>query len=372
MTVFIESSNIISSLGFTTKENYKNVCSGVSGLKRYVDSPFSDVPLQASIIDQDRLQLESAELTVNKGYTKFEQICILSVFKALQNSAVDIKSPRTILILSTTKGNIELLADAGAFSPDRVYLWKAANVIAGFFAASNTPLIVSNACISGLSAMLLAKRLIASKKYDHAVVVGADVISKFIVSGFQSFMSLSPLPCKPFDEKRDGLSLGEAAATVVISNKSAQSFTEIVNGSINNDANHISGPSRTGEGLLAAISHTLGGEGVDLISAHGTATPYNDNMEAVAISRAGLNQTPVNSLKGYFGHTLGAAGLLESIISIEAMKNNTIIKTMGFDTIGVTEPITIVNITSHQNINSVLKLASGFGGCNAAVLLKKI
>ena len=195
--------------------------------------------------------------------------------------------------------------------------------------------------------------------------------SDLIVSGFQSFMSLSPLPCKPFDEKRDGLSLGEAAATVVITNKSAQGLTEIVNGAINNDANHISGPSRTGEGLFAAISHTLGGEGVDFISAHGTATPYNDNMEAIAISRAGLNQTPVNSLKGYFGHTLGAAGLLESIITIEAMKNNTIIKTMGFETNGVTEPINIADNTRHQTINSVLKLASGFGGCNAAVLLKK-
>jgi 3-oxoacyl-[acyl-carrier-protein] synthase-1 len=372
MSVFIESSNIISSLGFSTEENYKNVCSGISGIKAYVNSPYSAVPLQASIIDQDRLKQAAAELLINQDYTRFEQICILSISNALQNSIIDIKSPRTIVIVSTTKGNIELLADARGFSPDRVYLWKAANVIANFFSAANTPVVVSNACISGLSAMLLAKRLITSKKYDHAVVVGADVVSRFIVSGFQSFMSLSPLPCKPFDEKRDGLSLGEAAATVVITNKSAKGLTEIVNGSINNDANHISGPSRTGEGLFAAISHTLGGKGVDFISAHGTATPYNDNMEAVAISRAGLNQTPVNSLKGYFGHTLGAAGLLESIISIEAMKANSIIKTMGFETNGVTEPINIADITRHQTINSVLKLASGFGGCNAAVLLKKI
>jgi 3-oxoacyl-[acyl-carrier-protein] synthase-1 len=328
--------------------------------------------LQASIIDQDRLKQAAAELSIHQNYTRFEQICILSVAKALQNSFVDIKSPRTILILSTTKGNIELLSNVGGFSPDRVYLWKAANIIADYFGAQNRPIVVSNACISGLSAILLAKRLITSKKYDHAVVVGADVVSKFIVSGFQSFMSLSPMPCKPFDEKRDGLSLGEAAATVVITNKSAHGLAEIVNGSINNDANHISGPSRTGEGLFAAISHTLGGQGVDFISAHGTATPYNDNMEAVAISRAGLNKTPVNSLKGYFGHTLGAAGLLESIISIEAMKNNTIIKTIGFETNGVTEPINIADATRDQTINSVLKLASGFGGCNAAVLLKKI
>jgi 3-oxoacyl-[acyl-carrier-protein] synthase I len=371
MSVFIESSNIISSLGFTTEENYKNVCSGISGIKAYDDGLLSKVPLQASIIDSERIQQAAGELSIHQNYTLFEQICILSITNTLQNSSVDLKSNRTIIILSTTKGNIDLLNEAKGFSPDRVYLWKAANVIAGYFSAPNAPVVVSNACISGLSAMLLAKRLITSKKYDHAVVVGADVVSKFVVSGFQSFMSLSPLPCKPFDEKRDGLSLGEAAATVVITNKAAQGLSEIVKGSINNDANHISGPSRTGEGLYAAISNTLGGEAVDFISAHGTATPYNDNMEAVAISRAGLNQVPVNSLKGYFGHTLGAAGLVESIISIEAMKANTIIKTMGFETNGVTEQINIVDTTKSHTINTVLKLASGFGGCNAALLFKK-
>ncbi|MFT3739408.1 MAG: beta-ketoacyl synthase N-terminal-like domain-containing protein [Breznakibacter sp.] len=374
MAVFIESSNIISSLGFSLEENYENVLSGRSGVKEYVNSPLSDVPLQASLVDNDLLNGAFMEVTDGGNYTRFEKLAILSVSKSLRNSLVDITSDRTILILSTTKGNVDLLEDPKGFGPERLYLWHSAGVVARFFSAANTPMVVSNACISGVSALVLAKRLIDAGRYDHAVVVGADVTSRFIVSGFQSFMSLSANRCKPFDAGRNGLNIGEAAASVVVTNRPTQSrekLTEIVRGAIHNDANHISGPSRTGEGLFHAITDAVAGDSVDFISAHGTATPYNDNMEAVAIGRAGLNHVPVNSIKAFFGHTLGAAGLLESIIAMEAMKHNTVIATLGYETCGVTEQINVAAETSVKDIRTVLKLASGFGGSNAAVLLKK-
>ena len=218
--------------------------------------------------------------------------------------------------------------------------------------------------------MLVARRMIISGQCDHAIVAGVDLVSKFIVSGFQSFLSLSEQPCRPFDENRDGLTLGEAAATVVISRH--HGGIELVNGAISNDANHISGPSRTGEGLLISIRNTLEHqEAVDLISAHGTATIYNDEMESIAISRAGLEQVPVNSLKGYFGHTLGAAGILESIINIEAMKRNVLVSTRGYSKLGVSGNITVTDHPAHREVQSMLKIASGFGGCNAAALFRK-
>jgi 3-oxoacyl-[acyl-carrier-protein] synthase-1 len=375
MSVYIESGNIISPLGFSTEENYANILSGRSGLRLHTDSRLSDVPLQLALIDDALLESTFAAVVGDgSGFTRFEKFCLLTVTCLLKNSSIDISSPDTVIILSTTKGNIELLESRESYDPRRLHLWHSAALIAKHFSAYNKPLIISNACVSGVAALVVARRLIESGKYNNAVVVGADKISRFIVSGFQSFMSLSPEPCKPFDAKRVGLNLGEAAVSAVLTRTKlggAEQQIEVVRGAMHNDANHISGPSRTGEGLFHAIKDALAGDKVDFISAHGTATAYNDNMEAVAISRAGLNKVPVNSVKGFFGHTLGAAGLLEAIIALEAMKDNRLIGTRGYSEHGVSEAINVIKDTGRHEVNSLLKLASGFGGSNAAVLLRK-
>ncbi len=121
----------------------------------------------------------------------------------------------------------------------------------------------------------------------------ADLISSFIYSGFQSFQAISPNPCRPFDADRDGISLGEAAATVILSANKTPGSILLGGGSVSNDANHISGPSRTGEELFLAISSALKQSGtsndeIDFISAHGTATRYNDEMEAKAFHLASM------------------------------------------------------------------------------------
>jgi 3-oxoacyl-[acyl-carrier-protein] synthase-1 len=285
-----------------------------------------------------------------------------------------------LFVLSTTKGNVSLLDTKleQGFEVERVNLWAAANEIATFFKNPNTPVIVSQACISGVSAILSAKMYLESGKYKHVVVTGGDVLSKFIVSGFQSFKALSATRCKPFDTLRDGLTLGEGAATIILSiddeNLLPVNSIVIKAGATSNDANHISGPSRTGEGLYRAITHTL--KDVDIqnlafINAHGTATLYNDEMEAIAISRAGLENIPVNSLKGYIGHTLGAAGIIETIVCSHSLLNAQLIKTLGFSNLGVSKTLNIITETIGFNKTECLKTASGFGGCNAAVLIKK-
>jgi 3-oxoacyl-[acyl-carrier-protein] synthase-1 len=171
--------------------------------------------------------------------------------------------------------------------------------------------------------------------------------------------------------------LGEGAATMVLSSSSKYANNiKVLSGAVSNDANHISAPSRTGEELAQAINKTLNdadisASNVDLISAHGTATSYNDEMEAKAITLAGLQNVPINSLKGYYGHTLGAAGLVESIVSIQSLKENVVLPTLGFVTMGVTAPLNVCTAILPGNYHTCLKTASGFGGCNAAVLFSK-
>ena len=148
---------------------------------------------------------------------------------------------------------------------------------------------------------------------------------------------------------------------------------QIVSGASANDANHISGPSRTGDGLFQAVTKTLKDQNIkpDVISAHGTATPYNDEMESIAFERAGLTNVPVNSLKGYYGHTLGAAGVLETVMTLEAAAHNKFIRSAGFSEHGVSGKIQIAREHQTENIKTILKTASGFGGCNGAALFVK-
>lgn len=366
---YLENSNITSPLGWDSRENLESVLSGKRGIRNCTNRSLSAEDLPLALIDRDELERRFAGPAGTEAYTRFEKIGILSMLDALKGSEVDPADRRTVFILSTTKGNVEILENPSGFNKERLFLWKSAEVIARFFGNKNRPIVISNACISGVAAMLLGKQLISAGKYDHAIVLGADLVSSFIVSGFQSFLSLSDEPCKPFDSTRTGLNLGEAAATVILSARHGE--VELVAGATSNDANHISGPSRTGEGLFLAISYALKGQEMPgLISAHGTATLYNDEMESIALKRSVLTGVPVNSLKGYFGHTLGAAGILETIINIGAMKKGIFPATMGLSNRGVSGEISVSPQNVKGEASSMLKIASGFGGCNAAALFK--
>jgi 3-oxoacyl-[acyl-carrier-protein] synthase-1 len=373
--VFIVSDNIFSPIGSTSAENFKLLKEGVSGIREHQDTALADQPFYASLFNRENYFIGHTD----HAYTKFEQLLIASVKDALQNSPVAAEDKRTVLIISSTKGNISLLETAGN-DPDiekKISLPASARLIAEYFGFVNQPIVISNACISGIVGILTGMRLIQSGQYDHAVIAGADVISKFILSGFQSFGAISSMACKPFDAGRDGITLGEGAATVILSAcKNSLQDIKVMGGAVSNDANHISAPSRTGEELNEAIGKTLAdahipARAIDFISAHGTATIYNDEMEAKAITLANLQTVPVNSLKGYYGHTLGAAGLIESIISIHSLKENLFIRTAGFMENGTTDPINITKEHLAGNFKNCLKTASGFGGCNAAILFSR-
>ncbi len=382
--VYFKSNNIITSLGFNTNDTFTSMLNGDVGIKTIDNNKYYPEVFQGSIIDEEKLNNEFEIIAANysntKRYTKLEKMIIVSVADALSKTDIDILSQRTAIILSTTKGNIDLLSSENtSFDSNRVMLWKLGDIIQDFFNNPNKVIVISNACISGVLAINTAAMYINSNMFDSIVVTGGDIVSRFVVSGFMSFMSLSPTPCKPFDVNRDGLSLGEAAGTVIVSKFKNKNQSNIIfnGGATANDANHISGPSRTAEGSFIAISKAfaeakISPSQINHISAHGTATPYNDEMESVAIERHSLMHATVNSIKGYLGHTLGAAGIIETAILLEEMKQNTVLKTAGFNKSGVSHPIKITNSNIKINANCCLKMASGFGGSNAAMIISKV
>ena len=360
---------IISPLGCSTEENYQAVKAGCSALREYRWSDLPE-PFVASLMEGERWK-------GNDVLTRFETLVIEAINNILPQIDFDISSPRVIFVLSTTKGNVDLLEGRdGTPADSSPYPGETARKIAAHFGNTNRPIVVSNACISGLCAQIAAVRALESGRYDYAVVVGADVQSRFIISGFQSFKALSPEPCKPFDANRLGLNLGEAAAAIVYQRvEKVQSGQWVAGtGAICNDANHISGPSRTGEGSYRALKTVLEDADMDdiaFVNVHGTATLYNDEMESIAIERAGLIDKPVNSLKGYYGHTMGAAGVMEVILSMRAVEDHTILGTKGFDSLGVSKNVKVSSEHRSTDKNSFIKLLSGFGGCNAAMLFTR-
>lgn len=374
--------NILSPLGCTTAENYARVSEGQSRLRRYDAALLESAgyghlanlvePFTASLFDW-------RQMSCIEGYTRFESIAIESVSRALAQTTLDVSSERVLFVVATTKGNVELLDEPTQhFAKERVSLGVAARQIADYFGHRNQPLVVSNACISGLSAQITAVRALECGLYDAAIVVGADVQSRFIISGFQSFKALSAVDCRPFDIDRQGLNLGEAAATIVyqrVEPACAAGRWQAVSGAVRNDAHHISNPSPTGEGCYRALRAVMANAQADelaFINVHGTSTLYNDEMEAQAIARAGLLKVPVNSLKGYYGHTMGAAGVLEVVLSMQAADDGVVLATRGFEEPGVSVAVSVSAQNRPVCKQSFVKLLSGFGGCNAAMLFRKV
>ena len=363
--VFRIADNIISPLGETTAQNYEAVKQGRTLLRRYEHYQGIPEPFTASLLTDGQWQRLAVE-----GLSRFESLAYHSARQAISEAGIDATAKNVVFILSTTKANIELL---GTTSTADTSPAAAACHVATALGMTAEPIAVSNACISGVSAIILALRLLEAHSYDYAIVCGADVLTPFIISGFQSLKALSADPCRPFDIERLGLNLGEAAATLVLGNQETGRWA-IETGVIRNDAFHISSPSKNGEGARLALEAVLQQtqeptDRLAMINAHGTATMFNDQMESVAIERAGLSSIPVNAVKGYFGHTLGAAGILETIITIAALDDHTILGTKGFEEHGVSGKILLTKDNKPTDKQRFIKMISGFGGCNAALMV---
>lgn len=349
---------IVTPLGEGVADNIKAILDGDTAIAIH-NSVHGEVLVEgvmASLLDSEKYKIE--------GYSLFESVSIYAVSKALEGCNVDVKADGTVFVISSTKGDIwKSIADS-------------ASDVARYFGNRNKPIVVLTACTSGVSAQLTAWRLLESGAYDTAIIVGCDIQSEFTVSGFQALKAVSGELCKPFDKDRCGLNLGEAAACMVVSTKNIDGAKWCLNGgSIHNDANHISGPSRTAEGSLRCLNDVvklLDTESIGCISVHGTGTLYNDEMESIAIHRAGLDSVPVSALKGIYGHTMGAAGVLETVLTMHAADMGLVLPTRGFHEQGTTYKVSISNKEQTNSKPAFIKLLSGFGGVNAAVAWKRV
>lgn len=242
--------------------------------------------------------------------------------------------------------------------------------------------VVSSACASSSAALALAASAIRRGEIECAVVVGCDGISEFVLSGFASLMAVDPDGAHPFDAERRGVAVGEAVASALLmrrdrAEREGRSCIGVVAGwGMTCDANHLTGPSRDGAPLAAAIRDALSmaqcpPQKVAAICAHGTGTVYNDQMEMLAFRLAfGEKPRPTFSVKGGMGHAMGAAGLAECLLSLEFLKRGRVPPTVGLRCVSE-EAQDWVSSDSRAVASSdaILTTNSGFGGTNAAVVL---
>ncbi len=417
--VYIADTAMITSLGQGVDKNLDALVNGESGVNKSASLRVTQSSVTAGLIPEeiyDELERQFGK----DAETRAELLAIACIDALKWNPDVHIG-----LVIASAKGNIALIenkhyADAEDVKSDASVMFGSMgeHIASRFGIERKDVFVISNACISGVSAIAAARRMILAGRYSQMIVVGVDVQNRFITSGFASFKSLSSELCRPYDTSRCGLNLGEACGAMLLTagpvnddakclsaeseraeleeysetarrtettepavqsknNPLRRPIVSIDGGAMTDDANHISGPSRTGDGLFFAMRKAMEEAGVtseqiNVLQMHGTATAYNDEMESKAVALAGLENVPAQSLKPYFGHTMGASGVIETIILAEEMKRGIFVGTKGFETLGVPMP---VNVSSeNRNISGDgtvygLKTASGFGGTNAAVLL---
>lgn len=380
--VFISASAMVTSLGEGVERNFSALLRGEVGVRRIVNPRVSQSPVTAGIIPDSVYDALYERYDRQRTLTLTEIIAVHCISSVLGHRSAD----GIGLVIASAKGNISLLeghsAEWAEFHEETcevmdssLLLGPMARRIASRFGINaDDTFVVSNACISGITAVAVARRLILSGRYKEMIVVGVDTQNRFITSGFASFKSLSDDVCRPYDESRCGLNLGEACGAMLLTTEGEGVC--ISGAALTDDANHISGPSRTGDGLYFAMRKAMseaGADNVDMLQMHGTATAYNDEMESKACSLAGLQNVPAQSLKPYFGHTMGASGVIETIIAAEELRERILAGTPGFETLGVPMPLNIsrsnVELPSGKPLRA-LKTASGFGGTNAALLLE--
>ena len=370
--------SLITPLGFSSVDTFENLLKGESGLKELSPGACAFSTWASYLSDSQEKML--AEMVMPIATTRFERLLFFPLKKVIEECDIDTRSSKTLFVFATTKGNIELIGLENITS-SQLSLFVSAQKISRYFGNPNKPLVVSNACTSGLAAQILAMRLLQNGEYNTIILGGADTVNSFVLEGFNSLKALSPEPCRPFDRDRQGINIGEGGAAMVLSSKNngygLNDPIELTGGAITNDANHISGPSRTGYELAMAAEFAMNQSGInpgdiDFVSAHGTATLYNDEMEASALNICGLSGKSTHSLKGYFGHTLGVAGLIESIVCIHSLRRNILVSSKGFENPGTSKSLNIIKQNQYQPLSRCIKTMAGFGGCNAAICYSKI
>ncbi|QRR03977.1 beta-ketoacyl-[acyl-carrier-protein] synthase family protein [Dyadobacter sandarakinus] len=393
--VLVTGMGIISAAGDNLTENFDSLHQARTGIgkavhfrSRYADQlPFGECRPGNEML-KAWLGLEQS-----RGYTRTCLLASAAFEEAVRHAGLApelISSPDTAFISASTVGGMcltdQLYHDANLRSEGSEYLeayGAAAHTmrlieryrITGFTDTVNT------ACSSSANAILLGARLIASGRARRAIVGGVDSLAKYTVNGFNALKILSEEPCKPFDEFRDGLNLGEGAAYLVLEAEedaaSKTTYAEICGYGNSNDAFHPSAMSAEGTGAILSMQQAvrtagIGFDEVSYVNAHGTGTPNNDEVELFALKSVFEKVPPFSSTKSYTGHTLGAAGAVEAIFSILSIMHSKL-----FPCLHLTRPIheapqPVAVLTSGVAVNYVLSNSFGFGGNCTSLLIGRV
>lgn len=393
--VFITGIGSISSLGLTVEEQLTNLRNARSGIGKaiYFQSVYT-AQLPFAEINAGDDELKKLTGCLEKGTTRTTLIAVKAFQEAISDSGLSsaqISDMRTAFISSSTVGGMcytdSLYTDANNKGEISEYFssYEGSNhtlqIVKKYKLRGYTDTI-NTACSSSANAIMLGTRLIQSGLADRAIVGGADCLAKFTVNGFNSLRILNESPCKPFDEHREGLTLGEGAAYLVLEAEDVVAgktpYAEVRGFGNANDAFHPSATSDDARGPLKAMRDALQTAGlspgdIDYINAHGTGTVNNDETESFAFKALfGENVPPFSSTKSFTGHTLAAAGAVEAIISLLSIRYGEIYPNLNFrQSITGYGLIPVTEWKQHIEIKNVLSNSFGFGGNGTSLIFSK-
>lgn len=392
--VYITGLGMISAIGNNVSESFLSLSQSKTGIGKinHLTTRYKDEFLAGEI------KLSNADLADlvkdnNPALNRNSYIAMLAAKEAVINSGIDTNDGlRTGVISSTTvagMGKTELYYKELFEKDDHLDVLDTHDCgdsterIADYLGNVDYVTTISTACSSAANAIMLGCRMIKHGQLDRVVVGGVDALSKFTFNGFNTLMILDREWCKPFDENRKGLNLGEAAAFLVIEGENAlnlrkgKALAEVVGYANANDAYHQTASSPEGYGATLAITQALAMSGlapsqIDYINMHGTGTPNNDLSESFATKAVFGNQVPkFSSTKAFTGHTLAAAASIEAVISVLSLQNSMIFPNLNFTT-----PIADMNLIPETQLvntplNTILSNSFGFGGNCSSLIFKK-
>ncbi len=388
--IVITGFGIVSAIGNDKDAVLQSLLKGETGIgeMQFLESAHHELPV-GEVKLQDAAMKEMLHVAPSEELSRTTLMGMLAVQQAIEDAQLKKREGQnTVLISGTTVGGMDITEryfSTFADSNEHMGCLKhhdggsCTAIIANRFGIFDDYTTTSTACSSAANALMLGARLIKAGKADVVVAGGTEALSRFHLNGFNSLMILDHEPCKPFDENRSGLNLGEGAAYVVLESEEAAKARNVeimayLTGYGNAcDAFHQTASSPDGEGAFLAMQQALTMAGipasaVDYVNAHGTGTPNNDASESAALKRIFGNELPpVSSTKGFTGHTTSASGSIEAVICLLAMKHHFIPQNLGWKH-PMTDGITPTMGSKDCELHHVLCNAFGFGGNDSALL----
>jgi len=354
--------------------NYELWCNA-GNTENLMDAIYS----KKSALVEDKTFLKDA--TAGLGIMKYDDIYSLMkevISKVLKESNLK-NFNNTLLILGSSVGGMQECEDIfysqksyKNIDPNRYSMNALTDYLVKEFSFYDSRAI-STACTSSANALLIAKRLIDVDAYDNVLVVGADGLCNSTVLGFHALSVLSNTKCRPFDANRSGMNVAEAVAVLLVQNVKTEQSVELKGVGASSDAYHMTNPNPEALGAIASMKDAIKDAGlevedVDYVNAHGTATIANDKVEALAVEKLFGKSVHVNSTKAITGHTLGAAGAVEAIISCEVIKHALIPAQTGLET-QENENIKVGKESVKMDVRNVVSNSFAFGGNNTSIVV---